>query len=239
MCASPLELFRWRNCVNVIAGHALARFGSARVHLRTAKLSFLTHFAKGRILDGTSLCFETCDRNGRGRYGACRRCECRAAGACVFGATRGAGHASRAARGRLTKRRRSSQAHAGPLGPSLAPPSLGLASSPLASSSLALSAGASPTKNRVHSKTKPRASGALSYVMRLRSERAAAAGTPGEAGAADATARHDHDRALDHHRSRCDHDAAVGAASTIGATMHAGAASAGGIGCAKTGDRTD
>ena len=72
--------------------------------------------------------------------------------------------------------------------------------------------------------------------MRLGSERAAAASTPGEAGPADATARHDHDWALNHHGSRCDHDAAVDAASTIGATMHAGAASAGGIGRAKAGN---
>ena len=72
--------------------------------------------------------------------------------------------------------------------------------------------------------------------MRLGSERAAAAISPGEAGAADATARHDHDRALNHHGSRRDHDAAVDAASTIGATMHAGAASAGGIGRAKAGN---
>jgi hypothetical protein len=186
LCAEQLS-FR-PDCINVIACAPVSAVGSARIHLRTAKLSLLTHFVKGRILDGTSLCFETCDRNGGGRYGARRRCECRAAGASVVGATRGSADAGRRARGDLASRCRSSQAHAGSLGPSLAPPSLGLASPPLASSSLALSAGALPLK------TKPRASGALSYVMRLRSDRAAAAIAPGEAGAADATARHDHDR---------------------------------------------
>jgi hypothetical protein len=72
--------------------------------------------------------------------------------------------------------------------------------------------------------------------MRLGSDRAAAAIAPGEAGAADTTARDDDDRTFNHDRTRCDHDAAVNAASTIGATMHAGAASAGGIGRAKAGN---
>src|SRR5665213_1436941 len=99
---------------------------------------------EGRRLDGTSHYFETRDRNGCRRYGACRRCECRAVGAGVFGATRGSAGASRTARIGLAGRGRSTEAAAGPLGPSLAPPplappSLGLAPPPLASPSLALS----------------------------------------------------------------------------------------------------
>jgi hypothetical protein len=106
---------------------------------------------EGRILDGTSLCFETCDRNDRGRCGACRRCQCRAAGTGLFGATYGTAYASRRARAGIEGRGRSDEAAGGPLGPSLAPPSLaspsqGLAPPPLASPSLALSIGVWPAK---------------------------------------------------------------------------------------------
>jgi hypothetical protein len=90
-------------------------------------------------------------------------------------------------------------------------------------------------KNKSSAKTKPRASGALSSSVTLRSDRAAAASAPDKSRAT-AAAGHNDDRALDDNRSRHDHDA-IGTAVAIGTAMHARTATAFCIGGAKAGHR--
>jgi hypothetical protein len=71
-----------------------------------------------------------------------------------------------------------------------------------------------------------------------RSDWTAASGIPGKSVGADPGARHHHNRGRgDHDRALDDDDAAIRTASAIGTAMEAEAASAGGIGGAKTRDR--
>jgi hypothetical protein len=92
-------------------------------------------------------------------------------------------------------------------------------------------------KTKVLQKQSPARAGLCRISVTLRSDRAAAAITPGESRAT-ATAGHHHDRAFNHHRSRHHHDSgAIGPASALAAAVHAGAASAFGIGRAKARDR--